>query len=127
MNTDHITKISHELDLNPRQVQATAQLLEQDATVPFISRYRKEATGSLDEVEITSIRDRLDQLVELDKRREAILASLIERDLLTDDLNGKFSRPKQWPGSRTFTFHFDPSAARARQSLGRRASKHWRR
>ena len=55
--------------------------------MPFISRYRKEATGSLDEVEITSIRDRLDQLVELDKRREAILASLIERDLLTDDLN----------------------------------------
>ncbi|MCG8511275.1 MAG: RNA-binding transcriptional accessory protein, partial [Rhodospirillales bacterium] len=57
-----------------------------DATVPFISRYRKEATGSLDEVAITAIRDRLIQLEELDKRREAILKSLEERDLLTDEL-----------------------------------------
>lgn len=86
MNTNHITKISAELSLRPRQVEATAELLSQDATVPFISRYRKEATGSLDEVQITAIRDRLEQLAELDKRREAILQSLTERDLLTDEL-----------------------------------------
>lgn len=87
MNSSHISKIARELDINPRQVQATAELLEQDATVPFISRYRKEVTGSLDEVQITSIRDRVEQLEELDKRREAILQSLTERDLLTDELN----------------------------------------
>ena len=87
MNSTHVTKIAKELSLNVRQIEATAELLEQDATVPFIARYRKEATGSLDEVAITSIRDRLDQLAELDKRREAIIQSLTERELLTDELN----------------------------------------
>ncbi len=86
MNDRHINTIAKELNLNPRQVHATAELLEQDATVPFIARYRKEATGSLDEVAITAIRDRLSQLAELDKRREAILESLTERKLLTDEL-----------------------------------------
>ena len=65
---------------------ATIALLDDEATVPFIARYRKEATGSLDEVAITAIRDRLGQLRELDKRREAVLKSLAERDLLTDEL-----------------------------------------
>jgi uncharacterized protein len=71
--------------------QATAQLLEEAATVPFIARYRKEMTGSLDEVVITAIRDRLIQLEELESRREAILKSLTERDLLTDELQGKIA------------------------------------
>jgi len=84
-------KIARELDINYKQAQAAAQLLEEDCTVPFIARYRKEATGSLDEVEITSIRDRLGQLYELDKRREAIIESLIERGLLNDELNEKIS------------------------------------
>ncbi|MCD6494441.1 RNA-binding transcriptional accessory protein [Candidatus Bipolaricaulota bacterium] len=68
------------------QVRATAALLSDGATIPFIARYRKEQTGSLDEVMIASIRDRLAQLAELDKRREAVLSSLAERDLLTDEL-----------------------------------------
>ena len=89
MNEKHIAKISGELGLKDYQVIATAKLLEEDSTVPFIARYRKEATGSLDEVEITSIRDRLIQLEELDKRREAILKSLEERELLTDELKEK--------------------------------------
>lgn len=89
MNDRHITKIAKELTLNARQVRAAAELLEQDATVPFIARYRKEATGSLDEVAITSIRDRVSQLAELDKRREAIIESLAERELLTDELSAR--------------------------------------
>ncbi|MFA5403933.1 MAG: Tex-like N-terminal domain-containing protein, partial [Ignavibacteria bacterium] len=76
MNERHIIKISKELNLKENQIFATAKLLSEDATVPFIARYRKELTGSLDEVEITAIRDRLAQLDELDKRREAILKSL---------------------------------------------------
>lgn len=91
MNSTHINKIAHELDIRPGQVEATAQLLEQDATVPFIARYRKEATGSLDEVAIAAIRDRLGQLAELDKRRDAILDSLRERDLLTPELEKQIS------------------------------------
>ena len=86
MKQEHILRIANELSVTPKQVHSTAELLQQDATVPFIARYRKEATGGLDEVNITSIRDRLTQLDELDKRRIAILKSLEERELLTDEL-----------------------------------------
>ncbi len=86
MNMEHIAKISGELKLNPDQVGAVAQLLEEDATVPFIARYRKEATGSLDEVAVTDIRDRIRQLSELDTRKEAVLKSLEQNGHLTDEL-----------------------------------------
>jgi uncharacterized protein len=89
MNEEHITKIADELNLLPQRVTATARLLQQGATVPFIARYRKEVTGSLDEVAITAIRDRMAQLEELEKRRKSILKSLDERELLTDDLKEK--------------------------------------
>lgn len=89
MDLKYAPKIALELNLKLHQVENTAKLLMEDATVPFISRYRKELTGSLDEVEVTAIRDRLIQLEELDKRREAILKSLAERDLLTEELKGK--------------------------------------
>lgn len=85
----HLVQITTELGLQPRQVAATAVLLEEGATVPFIARYRKERTGELDEVKITAIRDRLEQLEVLDKRRESIIASLEERKLLTEELRFK--------------------------------------
>lgn len=78
--------IAAELGVQPHQVEAAAGLLAGGATVPFIARYRKEATGSLDEVAVAAIRDRMEQLTELDKRREAVLRSLAERELLTEDL-----------------------------------------
>jgi uncharacterized protein len=62
MNETHVVKIASELNVNPEGVKATAALLEEGATIPFIARYRKERTGSLDEVAITAIRDRLSQL-----------------------------------------------------------------
>ncbi|MCC6144975.1 MAG: RNA-binding transcriptional accessory protein [Candidatus Hydrogenedentes bacterium] len=89
MNATHITKISRELKISTGQVTAVATLFGEGATIPFVARYRKEATGSLDEVALTSIRDRLDQLGELDKRREAILKSLEERNLLSDELKAQ--------------------------------------
>ena len=85
----HVLKIVQELKLQPRQVAATAVLLEEGATVPFIARYRKEKTGELDEVQIMAIRDRLEQLEELDKRRDSIVSSLDERKLLTETLRAK--------------------------------------
>jgi uncharacterized protein len=85
----HLVQITAELGLQPRQVAATAVLLEEGATVPFIARYRKERTGELDEVKITAIRDRLEQLEVLDKRRESIITSLEERKLLTEELRFK--------------------------------------
>ena len=88
-NLQHITKIAGELSLSANQVRAVGTLISGGATVPFIARYRKEATGSLDEVQITSIRDRLEQLSELAQRRESIIKSLDERKLLTDALQRK--------------------------------------
>jgi uncharacterized protein len=85
----HILKITQELKLEARQVAATAILLEEGATVPFIARYRKEKTGELDEVQIAAVRDRIEQLAELDKRRESILSSLTERKLLSEQLKLK--------------------------------------
>ncbi len=89
MNPRHIEVIAAELSLRESQVAAAAELLEGDATVPFIARYRKEATDSLDEVALLSIRDRLVRLADLDRRREAVLGSLRERDLLSDELREK--------------------------------------
>ena len=83
---NYVTIIANRLSVNQRQVEKTIELLEQGATVPFIARYRKEATGGLNEVQIAAIRDLLLKLKELDKRREAVLASIEEQGKLTDDL-----------------------------------------
>ena len=89
VNDAHVALVSRELGLRPGQVAATARLLDEGATIPFVSRYRKEATGSLDEVAIAAVRDRLARLAALDERRTAILASLEERGLLAADLEAK--------------------------------------
>lgn len=89
INSQHVGKITAELKLGRGQVEVTARLLAEGGTVPFIARYRKEATGTLDEVAIAAIRDRLQQLGELDRRRDAIVGSLAERKLLTGELKGK--------------------------------------
>jgi uncharacterized protein len=89
MDEKHIVKIAAELKLKEKQVLATAQLLDNGATVPFIARYRKEVTGELDEVNVIDIRDRLEQLRDLDKRRESILKALEDQGNLTDDLKEK--------------------------------------
>jgi len=72
-----------------RQVKNTVELLEEGATIPFISRYRKEHTGSLDEVQITDIRDALNQLKELQKRQDYILKTIQEQEKLTPELKQK--------------------------------------
>lgn len=87
--SNYATIIAGRLELNQRQVEKTIELLEQGATVPFIARYRKEATGSLNEVQIAAIRDLLVRLKELDKRREAVLQSIEEQGKLTPELRGR--------------------------------------
>jgi len=86
MTESHVKTISSELSLKKSQVMAVQELLTEGSTVPFIARYRKEATGSLDEVAITAVRDRLQQLAELDLRRKSILKSLEDHGHLTDAL-----------------------------------------
>ncbi len=88
-DNDHYIKIAQELSIPESKVNAVAELLDEGATVPFIARYRKEVTGSLDEVQIAAIRDRMEQLRELDKRREAIIKSIKEQNKLTKELEEK--------------------------------------
>ena len=86
MKEKHLQLISQRLSLPERKVQNTISLLHEGATIPFISRYRKEATGSLDEVQIGDIKSELKKLEELEKRRESILASIEEQGKLTPEL-----------------------------------------
>ena len=92
MSTHHPQTIGRILNIASQQVSSVIKLLEDGATVPFISRYRKEVTGSLDEVAIQNIRDQRELLIQLDKRRESILSSLQERDLLSDELKNKVNK-----------------------------------
>ena len=78
--------IASALHIAVRQVENTLSLLNGGATIPFISRYRKEATGGLDEVQIGEIKERYDKLCEMAKRKETILKTIEEQGKLTDDL-----------------------------------------
>ncbi|MDL1969257.1 MAG: RNA-binding transcriptional accessory protein [Deltaproteobacteria bacterium] len=90
MNNDtFISRITEEQNITDNQVRAVASLLAEGATIPFIARYRKEATESLDEVAVMAVRDRLNQLMELEERKEAILKSLEKHGHLTDELQKK--------------------------------------
>ncbi|MDE2222763.1 MAG: RNA-binding transcriptional accessory protein [Candidatus Omnitrophica bacterium] len=91
MDLQYFTKVAQELKLREAQVAVTGKLLAEGSTVPFIARYRKEATGALDEVAITAIRDRLIQLQQLDERRAAILESIGKQGKLSDELKDKIN------------------------------------
>ncbi len=78
--------ISQSLNLPVKKVENTIGLLEEGATIPFISRYRKEVTGSLDEVQVADIQQELKKLQDLDKRRETVLKTIEEQGKLTDEL-----------------------------------------
>ena len=80
------TLISKELNIPVKQVEAVLDLLADGCTIPFISRYRKEATGGLDEVQIADISDKQDKLIEIDKRKVTILSTIEEQDKLTPEL-----------------------------------------
>lgn len=89
MDNQLIQRIAEQLQLNSHQVANTVKLLDEGATVPFISRYRKEMTGSLDEVQIGEIKDEKARLEELLKRKETILKTIEEQDLLSDELKSR--------------------------------------
>lgn len=78
--------ISKTLGISARQIEKTIGLLDEGATIPFISRYRKEVTGALDEVQIGDIKDQYDKLTELEKRKKTILSSIEEQNKLTPEL-----------------------------------------
>ncbi|MDQ2177735.1 Tex family protein [Marinifilum sp. D714] len=85
----YIDQISKSLQLQAFQVENTMQLLGEGATLPFIARYRKEMTGSLDEVQIANVKEELSRLTELDKRRESIIEAIDKQEKLTDELRAR--------------------------------------
>lgn len=89
VSEEHLNLISTELHLQPNQVQQTVQLLDEGSTIPFISRYRKEATGNLDEVQVGAIQKILEKFRAIDKRRSLILKSIEKQEKLTPDLQKK--------------------------------------
>ena len=91
MDQHYTNLISRQLNIAERKVSNTLNLLAEGATIPFISRYRKEATGSLDEVQVGNIKKQLDKLQEIDKRRESILKSIEEQGKLTDELKQRIN------------------------------------
>lgn len=89
MEKKFILQIANEVGVREFQVQNTVALLQEGATIPFIARYRKEMTGILDELQIAMIRERYEKILELEKRREVILASVREQEKLTPELEKK--------------------------------------
>jgi uncharacterized protein len=85
----NIRKVAVELNIDAKQVETTIALLDEGATVPFLARYRKEMTGSLDEVKIMDVRDRMTVLRELEKRRKFILETIEEQGKMTEELRDK--------------------------------------
>lgn len=92
MAFNYAQTISETLHLGIPQVQRTIDLLESGCTVPFVARYRKEATGNLNEVQIAAIRDLLQKLQEVDRRRDTILQSISEQGKLTDTLSSQIQK-----------------------------------
>ena len=90
----NINLIANELNIKLHQVEAVLKLFDDGATIPFIARYRKESTGSLDETVILNIKTRNEQLEELDNRKESILKSLSERDILVPVLEQNINAAK---------------------------------
>lgn len=87
----HLHLIAKELTITAKQVSASLKLFNEGATIPFVARYRKEITGSLDEVQLTTIRNRAEQLQQLDKRRKAIVKSLSENQLLSTEIENNLA------------------------------------
>lgn len=92
MDAKLIKLIATTLNLSERGVKNCVELLDGGATVPFISRYRKEATGSLDEVQITSIKDEMERLSELQKRKQTVISTIEEQGKLTDELRSRIEQ-----------------------------------
>jgi uncharacterized protein len=115
-------RIAQELNVHPNQVLAAVALLDDGATVPFVARYRKEATGGLDDTHLRHLEERLGYLRELEERREAVLASVREQGKLTPELDADLVRPTPSSAWKTSTCPTSPSAAPRPRSPGKRAA-----
>ena len=113
-----VEKIAQELSLTPRQVAGTLALFDEGNTLPFVARYRKEATGGLDEVQLRDVRDRGAYLAELEERRAVILASVDEQGKLDPDLRARIERAETKQSLEDLYLPFKPKR-RTRATIAR--------
>jgi len=101
-------KTADKLNIDIKQVKATIALLDEGATIPFISRYRKEVTGSLDELQVMQIRDEIERLRQLETRRAAILKSIDGQGKLSDELKEKIENAETISELEDLYLHYKP-------------------
>ncbi len=119
MNTNrNIELVAKKLGLHEWQVENTIRLIGDGATIPFVSRYRKEMTGSLDEVQLLHIRQEYDRLKELDARKEAVIKSIEEQDKMTPDLKERIENALTLSGLEDIYLPYRPKR-RTRATIAR--------
>ena len=116
-NSEILLRISKEVGAPVSRVETTLKLLEEGATVPFIARYRKEATGNLDEVKIRDIDEKRQYYKDLEERRATILASIEKQGKLTDELKAEDSRLLHQERTRRSLPSFQAEAEKQRPAL----------
>ena len=122
----HISQISKKLAIDEWQVENVIRLLDSGATIPFISRYRKEMTGSLDEVQIGQIKEEYERLQELDARREAIIKSIEEQGKMVPELMDRLNAAQTMSELEDIYLPFRPKR-RTRAAIAReKVWSHWR-
>ena len=119
-------QIAEELKLTSQQIQNVIALLDEGNTVPFITRYRKERTGNLDEVQIRDIQKRVQLKRQLRERATTILRLIEAQQQLTPELKAESKRPIRSNVWKTFTAHIVPSAPPVPRPPVSMASNHWR-
>ena len=130
MNASAIVKsvnarLAEELAVGEAQVVAAVRLLDEGATVPFIARYRKEVTGSLDDGQLRTLEERLRYLRELDERRAAVLASIEEQGKLTDELRAALLAADTKARVEDIYLPYKPKRGPRRRSRAKPASSRW--
>ncbi|MFO1353086.1 MAG: Tex-like N-terminal domain-containing protein, partial [Gammaproteobacteria bacterium] len=113
-------RIATELSVRPQQIEAAIQLIDAGATVPFIARYRKEATGGLDDTQLRSLHERLGYLRELEERRATILASIEEQGKLTAELRAQIGAAETKAGLEDLYLPYKPKR-RTKAQIAREA------
>ena len=92
---DIIKAIASELNVRNNQVEAAVKLIDEGCTIPFISRYRKEATGALNDEQLRNLDERLKYLRNLEDKKTQVIASIAEQGLLTDELKNQMEKDKE--------------------------------
>ena len=117
---DIIAKISEELGIKRHQTEAAVKLIDEGNTIPFIARYRKEATGALNDEVLRNLSERLTYLRGLEERKETVLASIEEQGKLTDELKAQILRRRRWFCWKIYTARTSRSAERVPRSPRKR-------